>query len=258
MDTDKLIAAGLSPHQASIYALLLEKGRQKPSQVSKQLSITRTNAYKIMDRLVEMGLATKKEQNKKFIYAPANPMALSNIASEQRNKASKQEEAVNAVLAELLAKYSEHTEQPSVSVVSGRKKVSDAYRAQINQQQTIYFVRSRSDITSMGFDTMNEIRVLPSRHNMERYGITPDRTTGANAKNEDKRSNMKRTWMRQEDYDAPVEWSVSGSSLLIVFFGSEPHAITITSQFIADAFKQMWQLLDSCLRQMPYYKTLPR
>jgi hypothetical protein len=69
---------------------------------------------------------------------------------------------------------------------------------------------------------------------------------------------MTRTWVRQEDYEAPVEWSVSGTTLLIVIFGAEPHAITITNPLVADAFRQIWHLLDTCLRAMPYYGDLPR
>lgn len=258
MDTEKLIAIGLNELQASGYALLLELGEVSPAQAAIKLSLTRTNAYKVLDKLVELGLATKKEKSKKFVYSPANPMALSNLVAEQRNLASKREEAVSAVLKDLLAKYHTHTEQPFVKVVSGRENVANAYRAQISQLESIYFIRSRSDIPVMGFDTLHEIRVTPARHNVKRYGITPDMSTGTTSSNGDKRSNMDRTWVKQEDYDAPVEWSVSGSSLLIVLFGDEPHAITVDNPLIANAFQQLWQLLNTCLQAMPYYKDLPR
>lgn len=258
MNTDQLVATGLNEQQATAYAMLLEHGELAPPIAAKQLKLTRSNAYKVLDKLTEIGLAKKYEKAKKISYSPANPMALSNLVAEQRNLAAKQEEAVNAVLSNLLAKYHAHTEQPSVNVVSGRENVANAYRAQIQQLQPIYFIRSRADITSMGFDTMNEIRITPGRNGVKRYGITPDGGTGTTSTNGYKRSNMERTWARQEDYDSPVEWSVSGSSLLIVLFGAEPHAITITNPVVADAFRQMWCLLNNCLQAMPYYKKLPR
>lgn len=258
MDNEKLIAAGLSEQQASAYALLLEKGAVSPPDAAIPLGLSRSNAYKLLDKLAELGLANKSEKSKKIVYSPANPMSLSNLVAEQRNLAAKQEEAVNAVLGDLLAKYHSHTEQPSVEVVSGRASVANAYRNQIRQLETIYFIRSRADIPVMGFDTMHEIRVMPERHGVKRHGITPDLSTGTTSTNGDKRSNLERTWVRQEDYDAPVEWSVSGSSVLIVLFGSEPHAITITNPVVADAFRQIWNLLNQCLQAMPYYKTLPR
>jgi len=158
----------------------------------------------------------------------------------------------------LLATYHQRTEQPDTQVVTGRTAVVEAYKQQIRLQEPIYFMRSRADITSLGFDDMHEIRVMPARHGQQRYGITPDMTTGPVNPEGDKRSNLRRTWVKHEDYLAPVEWSVSGPTVLIVLFGSEPHAITITSPFIAESFKQMWHIMDTCLRAMPYYSDLPR
>ncbi len=258
METNKLVSTGLTEQQAITYALLLEVGEITPPQAAKRLGLTRSNAYKVLDKLCELRLAKKSDQAKKVIYTPSNPLALSNLAAEQRNKAAKQEEAVQAVLSELLTQFHSHTEQPAVEVVSGRHAVATAYRNQIRLAQPIYFLRSRADITSMGFDTMHEIRTEPARHGINRYGISPDISTGTTTSHGDERTNLERTWVRQEDYDAPVEWSVAGSSLIIILFAQEPHAITITNPMIASAFMQIWSLLSTTLKSMPYYKELPR
>jgi predicted transcriptional regulator len=254
----QLIATGLNQIQAAGYLLLIERGQISPPEAAKELKTTRTNAYKLFDRLCEVGIARRLEQNKKIIYEPNNPMALSNLAAEQRNIAALREDAVKEVMNSLLAQYYAHSEQPSISVVTGKEQVADAYRAQIQQLEPIYFIRSRSDIPVMGFDTLHELRTMPARHDVSRHGITPDLSTGTTSSGGDSRSNLKRTWVRQEDYDAPVEWSVSGSTLLIVLFGTEPHAITVSNPLIADAFKQLWVLLNGCLQAMPYYADLPR
>lgn len=254
----QLIATGLSGLQANAYLVLLEHGKISPPRAAKELKITRTNAYKLLDKLAELGLAKREEINKKFFYEPNNPMALSNLVAEQRNIASAREDAVKQVLGNLLARYHAHTEQPNVEVVTGREAVVVAYRTQIQQLQPIYFIRSRSDIPVMGYDTMHEIRMMPASHNIHRYGITPDLTTGVTASKGDTRGKLTRTWVRQEDYEVPVEWSVSGDSLLIILFGSEPHAVTVTNPIIADAFRQLWQLLNALLSSPPYSKGLPR
>lgn len=259
MDTSKLMAVGLNEHQAQAYALLLEKGMLSPTQAADSLELTRTNAYKVLDKLVESGLALKKEHRKKIVYAPDNPLAISNLVSEQRNLATQREEAANALMSELLAMYHQHTDQPDAKIVTGRTNVANAYRAQIQQQQTIYFIRSRADIPVMGFDAMEAVRTTPARYGLKRCGITPDMGTGTTANPKtDVRSNLERTWVRQEDYTAPVEWSVCGSSLLIVIFENEPHAITIESPIVAEAFRQLWHLLNTMLQTMPYYSELPR
>lgn len=259
MDLSKLVAVGLNEQQAEAYALLLEKGLASPAQAAAKLGLSRTNAYKVFDKLVELQLAVKKEAKKKVIYEPANPMAISTLVAEQRNLATQREEAANVLMKELLSKYYAHTKQPYTKVVTGRAQVADAYRMQIRQKETIYFIRSRADIPIMGFDTMHEIRTTPARFGAQRFGINPDIATGTTHNPEPSvRSNFERTWVKQEDYTAPVEWSVSGSTLLIVLFEDEPHAITIESPMIAEAFRQLWRIMDTCLRAMPYYKQLPR
>lgn len=253
MKPEKLIAAGLNGQQAATYALLIEKGRITPPETATALNLTRSNAYKVLDRLVEMGLAEKTEPKNKIMYVPTNPTALARLAAEQRNKATAQEAAVQEVITNLLSKYRQHTDQPNINAVTGRQAVAEAYRMQIKQGAPIYFIKSTSDISTMGFETMHNIRTEPEHHGIERHGITPDKST--TPKRNDK---LDRTWIRGEDYTAPVEWSVSGESLLIVLFGDEPHAITIESPVVADAFRQLWQVLHGCLHAMPYYNSLPR
>lgn len=258
MNTDQLIATGLTPPQAEAYLALLQHGSVSPPELASELNLSRTNAYKVLDKLTELGLAKRHEQNKKFVYYADNPLGLTNLVAEQRNIATAREAAVKRVMGSLLTTYQQHAKQPDIDVVTGHEAVVRAYKTQIGLQQPIYFMRSRADIASMGFDTMHEIRVMPAHYGQNRFGITPDMITGPVNPDGDKRSKLERTWVKQEDYTAPVEWSVSGATLLIVLFGEQPHAITITNSLVAESFLQMWHIMDTCLRAMPYYHTLPR
>lgn len=258
MDTQPLVAAGLLPQQAEAYALLLETGGIAAPDAAKRLKLTRTNAYKILDRLVELGLANKQTQQKKFVYEPSNPLALVSLVNEARNRVTSQEEAVKHAMDQLLARYYEQSEQPLVTTVTGKTAVADAFRSQINLRQPVYFVRTHADIPSMGFETMHELRIAPAHYGQERFGITPDVLHGPTNPDGDTRSNLTRTWIKREDYTAPVEWSVSGDSLLIVLFGNEPHAISIVNPIIAHAFRQLWRIMDTGIRAMSDYQSLPR
>lgn len=252
-----LIATGLNPTQAEAYVLLIKNGSTAPPNLAKELNTTRSNAYKVLDQLCDLKLAKRQELKKKLIYYPDNPLGLTNLVAQQRNLATTQEEAVKKIMGDLLTSYHKNKEQPDIRVVTGRQAVIDAYFDQINQLKPIYFIRSSADIATMSFDTMHAIRSEPARHSVKRYGITPDK--GATASTDaDNRTNLTRTWIRQEDYDFPVEWSVSGSTLLIVLFGTEPHAITITNPSIASAFKQLFSILSKLLQNTNNYQNLPR
>ena len=257
MNLDNLIATGLTKPQASAYALLIEKGKVSPPEAANKLSLTRTNAYKLFGKLVELGLAEKSKEQKGF-YQISNPTALTALAANLRDEATARENAIGSVMKDIVTKYYAHNEQPDVQVVSGRDQVANAFRNQTSLGEDIYFIRSKADITSMGFDTMHEIRVKPSRHGLNRYGILPDGNKGPINYESHKRSNLNITWVKKEDYNMPVEWSVTKSSLLIVLFGTEPHSITINNPIIASSFLQLWHVMSNLLKAMPYYDTQPR
>ena len=74
METTKLLATGLTKNQAEAYALLVEQGEISPPLAAAVLHLSRTNTYKLFDKLVELGLAFKKSGNKS-IYEASNPIA---------------------------------------------------------------------------------------------------------------------------------------------------------------------------------------
>ena len=55
----------------------------------------------------------------------------------------------------------------------------------------------------------------------------------------------------------PFEWSVQGSELLIVDYSGEGEVVSIRNNSIAEAFTQLWSLIDKQARQDPEYKNLP-
>ena len=91
---DTLIQAGLTKHQAKIYLFLLEHGQAAPPEISKKLALTRSNAYKILDSLVELGLVSRTEIKKKFVYHAEDPIALANLLADERNRVISLEQSV--------------------------------------------------------------------------------------------------------------------------------------------------------------------
>lgn len=258
MDQKHLVTIGLTHLQAEAYTFLLEQGRAKPPELAQKLQTTRTNAYKLLDKLVELRLATRLDEGKKFTYRPTSPLALTNLTAAYRAEAVAKEEAVSSILQELLAKYHEHSDKPGVIVASGKRQVMEAYKKQLSLREDIYFIHTNADIPHMGFDTMHNLRVTPGRHGKQRHGIMAAPASGRVNYAQHKRSNLEITWRDNSDYNAPVEWSVTDSSLLIVLYASEPQAILIIDTLVATAFKQLWHTLDTYLQTKETHQKLAR
>jgi predicted transcriptional regulator len=255
---DLLKKAGLNDAQAVVYLFLLKNGESAPPSVATKLALTRSNAYKVLDSLVDISLVRKTEVNKKFVYRAEDPIALTNIVADERNRVIALEQGVREAMHELRKTYEKSSDTSDVRSYRGQQAVKNLYIQQAKRSEPIYFVKSRADIPVMGYETMDAIRSLPAKQGTERYGITPDTPEGVANPAIDRSTNLNRTWIHADDYTAPVEWTVSGDELLIINFDQEASGIRIKNATIAKAFKELWRLIDNNVRQNPEYKKMPR
>lgn len=255
---DMLINIGLTGPQAQTYLWLLEHGSTTPPRLVRELKLTRTNAYKVLDSLVDLGLASKAEVRKKLTYFPEDPIALSTLAAEERNRVIALEQNTKEAVFDLRRKFKKASGGTVIKTHTGKVAVKAAYERQASLRQPMYFIKSRADIPVMGFETMDYIRRLAKSFDFIRHGITQDVAEGPVNPVIDKNSNLERTWMPAEDYTAPVEWCVAGNELNIVVFDKDPRVIQIKNSEIAEAFLQIWKMLDKNLKASPDYDKMPR
>jgi predicted transcriptional regulator len=254
---DLLANTGLSAPQASVYLYLLKTGASAPPAVAKALSLTRTNAYKVLDSLVEMGLIRKSEINKKFVYQAEDPIALTGLVARERNRVITLEQSVREAMHELRSTYEKSSSDRDVRTFRGNQAIKSLYINQAKLGQPVHFIKSRADTHAMGDETMESIRQLTARPGTGQYGITPDAPDVAASAAMDRSAGLTWTRVGADDYTAPVEWSVSGDELLIIDFDKEASAIRIRNATVAKAFEEIWRLIDNNVRANPEYKKLP-
>ncbi len=253
-----LITLGLSELQAETYLFLIENGSEAPPKIAAKLHMTRSNAYKVLDSLEGLGLVSKSELNKKFVYRASEPTALSTLVAEKRNQALVMEHNAQTAIRELNKLLKTTDNSSRVDLKTGEKAMLSAYEVQASSGQPIHFIKTRADIPFMGFESMDKIRRLVSDTKTQRFGITPDAVEAPINPIIDKQSNLHRTWMPSEAYASPVEWTVSGSQLLIQVFDAKGRVIEINDRLVADSFKQLWGLIDSGLKSSSDYNKMPR
>ncbi|MGH7237008.1 MAG: TrmB family transcriptional regulator [Candidatus Saccharimonadales bacterium] len=252
-----LASAGLSQPQAKIYLYLLENGEAAPASIAKNTNLTRSNAYKVLERLEDLGLVRQTKPKKKVAYEPADPSALASIVAEERNRVIALEQGVAQAMQQLRNQYRKSTGQTSLENKTGTAAMIAAYQNQAETKQSIYFIKSRADIPFLGFETMDAIRKRPAKYKTQRFGICPDAPESPTNPAIDKSANLTRTWLPPDDYTAPVEWTVSGGELLIQIFDGDGSVITINNQQVADSFRQIWHLIDKNIHSNPNYKPTP-
>lgn len=253
-----LEAAGLHPSLAKTYLALINQDEITASNLAKITGESRTNTYKLLDELVSLDLASKRDVKKKLHYKANNPVQLLSLANEKLDQLTQKQIQIQASVPKLMQRYYVKHERPGIRFFEGKKGIEEIYRLQIKEKKPIYFLKTRDDIKFFGFSFMHKIRGLAPKAKIPRFAFTPDSVEAPVNLEKDRREKLlERTWYREEDYTAPVEWSVYGDKISIISFGNEAIGTVIESPQIAESLRQIFKLLDKGLKSSHSYNKLP-
>lgn len=253
-----LSAAGLNPTEAKCYIVLLERPEWKPAELAVHIKETRTNCYKLLDKLVEYGLAKRFDKDKKLHYQATNPARLLQLAREQRQAREKAEQELEASTEALVRTYFTAHEQPGVQYFQGEKEITGIFDAIAKSSEEVVFVHTTAGIDFYGFTAMHNLRMKAVNAGVRRRTLTPDAPAAPQdyAKS-DPLVALRRTWLKGGDYTAPVEWGAFEDKLYMVSYGKEAIGLMIESPQIAESFKQLFALLERGQKLLPNYSRLP-
>jgi len=258
MDIKLLTDIGLNKTQAKAYIALVKQGSLTPPALAKLINETRTNAYTVLDKLTELGLAKKSERDKKLIYKVENPVALEKLVIANRHEALEREKKIKNAMPTLLNYFYTYSEQPGVRFFQGKEGIEDIYKDQLHTGKTIRVIRSWKDRDFFGKGAYSIWRKRPAKHGIPTIMLSPDVPDANNDPELDKKLLFSRTWMNKNDYTAPVEWDIYGDKVSIISFGEEAIGMIIESPQIADSMRQLFAIMDKGLRTNPEYEKLPR
>ncbi len=242
MDVKLLQDIGLTKVQGLAYAELIKQAGCSAPVLAPLISESRSNTYKILDRLCELGLATKDDTNTKNTYYPASPAALEQLIQAQSAEISQRERKLNAALPSLLDFYFAHSEQPSVRYFQGKDGMQRIFSDMLKTGQPLYLLRSPSDEKFYtGF--FSDLKQRRNRLGITTYALTPDVASANHDPTIDERNRLVRTWLPAEAYTASVEWNISGNKVALISYGEEAIGIVIESAQIAESFRQAFAMM---------------
>jgi sugar-specific transcriptional regulator TrmB len=246
MNPQLLQNLGLTKSQATVYLKLIEKGELSPPVVAKHVSETRSNAYMILQKLEELGLVQKLEKTKKITYQPLNPIALERLAEEKRTNATKVENQLKLAMPQALSYFYSFTEKPGIRLLQGIDGLKEIYKDTLRTRKDIYFMRTPSaDKDLLGDEYFNQYKKKRAELGITTYAYTTDIPPARRAaKAQDKVNKMVRTWIKREDYNAPVEINVYGDKVAFLSYGEELMGVIIQSPTIAESMRQVFKLIN--------------
>jgi sugar-specific transcriptional regulator TrmB len=111
---------GLSDSEINIYLYLLENGLSTPTQISKELKITRTNVYPILSDLKRLNLVDENTKRGRKIFTAKDPISL--IEEVDRKK-----KAIEEIVSDLRGLYKTKKNKPVIKFYDGFEQVKQIY-----------------------------------------------------------------------------------------------------------------------------------
>ncbi|HWQ59690.1 MAG TPA: helix-turn-helix domain-containing protein [Candidatus Fimivivens sp.] len=118
--SDILSKSGLSPAQAEVYEALLTHGTQQAGSLTKKTSLKRGLVYKVLEDLIDLGLAGKEEEEGKVArFFPKHPSVLREVVENRRKSLKDAELSLDAVLPSLISNFNMVSGAPGVEIYEG-------------------------------------------------------------------------------------------------------------------------------------------
>ncbi|MCW1907977.1 MAG: hypothetical protein KIH63_001410 [Candidatus Saccharibacteria bacterium] len=251
MDVATLVSLGLNETQARAYIAQVKHGSVTPPQLASLIGITRTNAYAVLDQLVELGLGRKQEIKKKLVYRPENPVALEQLARKSRQQALERERTVQAALPTLLNYFYTFSEQPGIKFYQGVEGIKEIYNDTLRTNKDIYVVRSPHDQDLMSLDFYIRYKERRAKQGITTHMLNSSTDTSQWNAESDKKFRIDRLPIKPQDYTSKVELSTYGDKTSIISFGEEAIGMIIESPQVAEAMRQLFALAAAGAQAAP-------
>lgn len=237
-----LVSLGLNDAQAKAYLTLTQYGSLTPPELAVKIKESRSNTYKVLDKLAELRLVHKVDAAKKLVYRASNPSSLEALSKKQRDLALAREDQVRQAMPKLLTFFYTYSEQPGVRFFTGSEGIKHIFNDMLRTRQDIYLVRSPADVSFYDEHYFERFRRQRAKLGIKTYAITPDLANANHNPVIDEANLFQRTWIGKEDYTSSVEWNAYGNKLAIISYGEEAIGMIIDSPQIAASFKQLFEL----------------
>jgi sugar-specific transcriptional regulator TrmB len=248
MNDDILVRIGLTPEEAWVYSALLDGGPQTAGDLLKRnIPIKRGLLYKVLDRLGERGLVTTQKGETKTVFNPQSPDTLMALMEERESEIRNSRESLSAALPGLKAKYNLSTERPAIRFFEGVEGLRKMYEDKIESgAKELLFIRTaRAESYRETFGTwFAHYLKRQTEAGIKVHALTVDDEYTNHDPAVDAARGVVRTWLRPEDYTAPVQIETYGDKVTIHSFGKEIFGVMIESAPIATAIREVIQLAD--------------
>jgi len=141
MSLEILRKIGLSEGEIRIYRSLLDLGSSPLNKIHEKTGIERRNIYDIINKLIEKGLVTYTEENKKRKFSISHPNKLLGYIEEKKKELDNTKNEISSSLPEIIEKFNTKKEDINSQIFRGAEGIKAVWDDMLNYKN-IYWIGS--------------------------------------------------------------------------------------------------------------------
>ncbi len=236
----KLQTLGLTDAQANIYVSLLKLGKGSVKEIAQECGYHRTNIYDILEELKEEGIVSFYKEGNTSIYKPVEPEQLESLIQEKK-------EALEEALPELKDLFAYQKEEVEAEVFKGEEGMKKIFSNMLRESNEVFY----------GLNIKGQLREdLPEyaetfyrrwkKEDLLYRGIYSKEYTPATTF----KGPAEIRYISKE-YQTPVATHIYGNHVSIELWQPSLIAVQITSEDVAEAYKDYFTLLWNSANKEP-------
>lgn len=152
-----LLELGLTENESSLYLCLLKLPNQTANELADSLELKRPNVYRILDNLIELGLAQYLE-NPVRKYRTTEPQILQSLVKNKQLELKKAASSLAAAMPDFRSQYSLSLDKPGVFHMAGSEGFERSLLDSVRSSTEVLLIAS-NDVPS-DEDTLKRFREL--------------------------------------------------------------------------------------------------
>lgn len=235
---------GLSRNEVLAYESLLTDGEATPPTLANRINISRENSYYVLNSLVKLGLANKKERGKKLVYTPLSPERIKDLLEVQKQRFAEKEKSISAIIPELNNLYSMRTDKPSVTYFEGVKGIKQLYKGvfSIEKPTELLVFRSPKDQEVLSLEWIKEHIKAQTLAGIKSRMITPTSDGLVFTKVGSLKINREVKYA-SDSLKIPAEICVINDRVSVVPYRKDKMSTLIISKDFADTMRQIFNYI---------------
>jgi HTH-type transcriptional regulator, sugar sensing transcriptional regulator len=226
---DVLEQTGLTPNEAKIYLIILERSICAPGELAKAAELHRSSIYDTLKSLQQKGLITDIIIDKKHLFKPINPEKFIDV---QREKI----DILRDHMPQLMNLHFKSKVDHDIKVYTGKSGIKAIFEDIIRSGKDLDVFGSESDYETILPYTLEKFKRHFEKNNIRirhivRKGLSPNRPKTCEVRYINSKERL------------PVATNIYGNKVAIIIWSDEPNGVIIKNKLNADTYRAFFNFM---------------